>query len=308
MSPPDSSAAKVACDRASASLDLRRYADALKFAKEAIAHAPREWRGHALLSRSFLGLNDNGSALRAAEGGLGLSPDNEWLHRLRSIALVGLRRYPEALSAADEAAKLAPELGLAHYTRSRALEKLGRMDDARAAARRAVELDASDCMLRRNLGDLFLDREPKVAEGHYREALKLDARDALTLNNLGVALNKQGRRKEAAVAFKSAVIADPGLRVARVNTHETISGMMTKGGLPLVGLIIGANVVRILARAGVTTFAIGIGLAIGVFFAALVVAGIWASRSKTKRELETADPQLMEIFEKLDRDKKAGRL
>lgn len=293
--------------RAKAALDLRRFDDAIREASAAVSADPEEVSGHAFLVRAHLGRGDSAAAEKAAADGLSRHPHSEWLFRLRSLALRQQKRLPEALAAADESVKLLPDSALGHYTRALALSGMKRIPEARQSAHKAVELDPDNAEIRSHLGDLYLDREPAVAERHYRDALALEPNDACTLNNLGVALKKQGMAKEAAVAFKSAVLLDPTLAVAKRNAHSTVGELMRVGGVLGGGAIVAVQAVRLLALAG--GGGAGALIALGLFLGGGGYL-VWrlVKRQKRKDDLTNLDPQLLEIWKKLDADKKQGRL
>jgi tetratricopeptide (TPR) repeat protein len=307
LRPPDGmgpSMAQRLRERAAAALDVKRYDEAIEAATAAIASDPGHYRGHGLLAQALLGRKKHVDAQRVAEGGLAVAPDNEWLHRLRSLSLREQGQLVEALKSADESVRLAPNLGYAHYTRALALARMKRIEEARASNRRAVELDPRNADFRRDLGDLFLDKEPKTAEKHYRASLALDPTDPFALNNLGVALKRQGRAREAVVAFKSAMILDPTLGAAKRNTHSTTQEILRTG--PSVGLVVLGLLLAWGAReAGEAQLAmLAVALLVGGGGAIVVVA---VARRK-REDLSKIDPQLFDIFQRLDADKRAGRL
>ncbi len=52
----------------------------------------------------------------------------------------------------------------------------------------------------------------------------------MTLNNLGVALEGQSKIKDAALAYKAAVLIDPSLEIAKVNAKNAIHQYVHIGG------------------------------------------------------------------------------
>ncbi|MBI5368675.1 MAG: tetratricopeptide repeat protein [Planctomycetes bacterium] len=290
--------------RAQAANDLHRYEEALREAGAAVAAEPSHPESHCLLVVALSGLQRFREALAAAETGLGHAPDEPALHRLRSLMLRNLKRPQEALAAADEAVRLEPEAASAFYVRGLALVDLKRRDDARAAFAEAVRLNPHDADYRRLLGDQFLAADPRAAEAHYRGSLELDPNDAVTLNNLGVALERQKRAFEAVAAYKAAVIVDPTMETAKNNVHSAVGGLLRAGG---GGLFLLYVAVRVGAAAG--RMAGGALLAIGILVLALIY---WLYRRKRERlrveanraELERLDPQVFQIYQRLEAEKK----
>jgi tetratricopeptide (TPR) repeat protein len=292
--------------RARAALELNRFQEAAVHAARAIGEAPEMLDGYGLLGQAEIGLAKPENALATAERGLGISANSEWLHRIRSIALRQLEKHEPAVVAAREAVRLAPEVPQCHYVLAQALAARGRRKEAVAEAERALALDPTSAMYLTLLGDLHLKKKPKSAETYYRRSLAIEPQAAPTLNNLGVSLLRQRRRVEAAEAFKAAVVVDPTLRVARKNAHSTLDALLRGGGV--FGLVIGLQAVfrGLAARHGSEDFVAG-GLVVVATLVVWFAFRKWRA-SKNRKKLELADPQLLSIYEKLEADKKSGRL
>lgn len=295
--------AHPAAARAEAAIRLRRWEEALREAGVLLAADPSDSTGYAMLARAQLGRRQFAEALKAADEGLRRSPEREWLHRLRAHGLIALQRYGEGLAAADECVRLLPDACEPHLVRGEALQKLKRHADAEEELLRARELNADDFEPHRALGDLWLEKDPQRAEEHYRAALRIDATHAGVLNNLGAALARQKRRDEAALAYKAAILADPALGVAKRNAHAVVTQQVGKAAGWGTGIFALLQAGRLAATAS-APIALAF-LALGVP-AAVVIRK--RRREKRMADLKQKDPQLYAIFEKLEQDKKAGRL
>ncbi|MDO9408528.1 tetratricopeptide repeat protein, partial [Patulibacter sp.] len=129
-------------------------------------------------------------------------------------------RGRDAVAAARRAAELAPESAFAHRTVARACLALRLLPDAQAAVDQAIRLEPENADGHVLRGTLLLERSrPVEAEAAFREALRLEPHDAGALNDLGVALQRQGtdRGPEAREAFEAAARARPGDALAREN-------------------------------------------------------------------------------------------
>jgi tetratricopeptide (TPR) repeat protein len=303
--------------RARGAIELKRYEQAVEEAGRAIAADPTSSDGHGLLSQAQHGMRRYEQALKTAEAALALAPEDEWLHRLRSIALLDLGRPREALAAVDEALRLEPASATAHGLRARCLIKMANYVPARQALKRAIEIAPETAWLHRVRGDLELDdHHDLAAERAYREALRCSPHDAVAFNNLGVALQRQGRAQDAALAFKSAVLLDPTLQVAKQNTHSQVKSMTGPvaagvgiGGAALAKacLMASPSVARSSSDGDGTTFLVFLVVAaLVVLVVALAVRSV--KRSHAEQKIKDLDPQLWDMYEKLERDKRDGRL
>lgn len=300
----DSDPAPHSLDRARAAISLGRHHEALELAGVAVAENPSNPQAHVVLVGALSGLGRLRDALAAAQAGLGHAPDSGTLHAQHSLILHDLGRFRESVAAADEAIRLSPHSALAFYARGLALAGLKAMDRARTAHEEAVRLDPGDADYRRALGNTFLASHPRTAESHFRASLELDPTNALTLNNLGVALERQKRPLEAAAAFKAAILMDPTLEVAKQNVKSTVDGLLAVSGGSLFGVYFLFRFAGLAAKG--TTFA-AIPLVV-----ALVLAIVWLVRRQDgKRQveanraaLERLDPQIFEIYRRLEAEKK----
>jgi tetratricopeptide (TPR) repeat protein len=294
--------------RAEAALEVGRAEEAERAARGALGADPSSEAAHGLLARALLQQGRHEEALRAAEEGLAVAPDSEWLHRLRAVQLQALGQLPEALAATDEAVRLAPDLAQVHHARSLVLEAMKKVPEARAAAERAIELDPERAGSHAQLGDLWLDADPARAERHYRESLTLDPESPRALNNLGYALSKLKRHREAALAFRSAVLLDPSMEIAKKNARSAIS-RATGGWALLAGAIAvtqGAKWLNRLTRHSadwgwLRGWAVGIGVA-----GLAATLGTWAwRRTAGLRRLAATEPLLYGIHQRLEADRRS---
>jgi tetratricopeptide (TPR) repeat protein len=241
------------------------------------------------------------------EAGLSRHPDSEWLHQARALALWRWHRLGPALAAAEEALRLDARSAGAHNVRSLVLLAMRRVPEARAAAERALAIAPDVAVYHAQLGDAWLRESPAVAEGHYRASLELDPEKPLTLNNLGVALRRQGRFEEAAQAFKGALALDPSLALAKVNLFSVSNPMMGRRWLawPAVPLCIALPLV--VGRYGLTgPGAWGSWAVIGANV--LYVLGlVWLSESG-RRTQASERPGIHAVRSRIEADLDAGRI
>ncbi len=108
-----------------------------------------------------------------------------------------------------------------------AYESSGQLDLAAGEYRRALRLDSHHARARVNLGNMEAARGRwRSAESCYRRALTDSSTDYDAMNNLAVALLRQGRRLEEARALAEHAVAAGGERdsVYRATLAEVKSG------------------------------------------------------------------------------------
>lgn len=179
--------------QAGAFIELKRYQRAVDALLPHLAHAPDDHHALCLLAQAYLGLNDDVKALGAAQNAVRTTPDDEWALRLLSSALMMSGRYHQARDAADRARQADPREWRCHVQRANVDLAFARVDDLSwAAAYRAVELAPDEASTHQVLGRVALAaRIPKLAEQQFRAALAIDPDNAVSQNNLAVALMRR---------------------------------------------------------------------------------------------------------------------
>ena len=66
----------------------------------------------------------------------------------------------------------------------------------------------------------LMKKRYREAELVFRQVLTIAPTNSASLNYLGVSLHSQGKHKDAALAFKSALIINPNLEAAKSNTRS----------------------------------------------------------------------------------------
>jgi tetratricopeptide (TPR) repeat protein len=196
-------------DRAQLLLQQSRPADAERETLLALSEDPDSARGHAYLALSRIDLQKHTEALAAAQRAVALSPDDPFSHHILAVVLNRLDREKEARAAIEEAIRLDPDneahfavlasvhLSLRDWTaaleaaeqglsinpedvqcanlRSMALVRLGRKEEAMQTVDYALERAPESAWSHANQGWNCLHRnDPKRAQDHFREALRLE--------------------------------------------------------------------------------------------------------------------------------------
>jgi serine/threonine protein kinase/Flp pilus assembly protein TadD len=229
--------------------DQRHYKESEKAIREAIRLLPNYPEAHYNLGVLLRLQGKHKEAEEAIREAIRRKHNFPEAHTSLGLALGEQRRYPEAEQAHREAIRLKPDYALAHNNLGVVLNARGKHKDAEAALREAIRLDRDDPDAYFNLGIALnaqgkyleaatayrevIRRRPDDAEAYnqlgavlhdglrqYQEAEKafraairqaslLDRNFPMAHYNLGIALDSQGRHKEAAAAFREAIRLKP---------------------------------------------------------------------------------------------------
>jgi tetratricopeptide (TPR) repeat protein len=135
-----------------------------------------------------------------------------------SRVLIEQKRYDDAIGKLTTAGEVDPESATVPRLMARAHSAKGEFEPAVDAYRRAIALDGSDAWSMNNLGLLYLEHGfVEDALAYLAKAVQMNENVAAFHNNLGMALEHQGRFVAAATAYKGALTADPGYKKAKAN-------------------------------------------------------------------------------------------
>jgi tetratricopeptide (TPR) repeat protein len=264
-------------------LEVHRYDDAEKEARRAIAAAPDDWYGHALLAQIQLRKGQPKEALASASQAAALAPDLEWPHRLRALALAELKRFRESVEAAETAVACEPELPEALYVLAMAQMEVKRLDEAGATAEQLRSIAPDSRLPYAALGLIAMERKRWTdAELHLRKALEIQPDSMEDLNNLGIVFQRSGRKKEAIELFHRAAALDPRSDLARKNLAGSIARYAGTGGLLAYAAI------RIASAAGREN------ASVVVVVLVLVVFAVWIF--VRRRRFQALDPRLRDFY------------
>ena len=136
----------------------------------------------------------------------------------------------------------------------------------------------------------------------------MDPNDAEALNNLGVSLENQGNLRDAALAYKSAVLLDPTWKTAKNNTTSAVDRYLATGSGITVLLFYFAIKVAYHAGQGTDSISESAEIIFGVLVVTFVLAAIGtviyqrSVRGARRKELQSKDPQLLEIYNTIKRN------
>ncbi len=292
--------------KASTANDVGRHDLAQQLAVQAIGMAPGNPECYGELARACIGLSQYKDAETNSRHGLELDPANDWLMQLLILALCGQKRFEDALPVAEILVESFPDRWHTHLRKGKVLSGLGRHDEAVTFFGTAVRLgpDESATHFGLGMGLMNLEKFPE-AEQHFRTSLKLSPNDAMALNNLGVCLQHQKKMKDAALAFNAAILIDPTQATTKSNAKYAISQFLASGAIlaVLIQLVAMAGFFLLYGSKLDPTTKGMITLAGGLLTVALMAAAIFGGRRIRTRQLESADPQVLAIYQALTRDR-----
>ncbi len=128
-----------------------------------------------------------------------------------------------ALNVSAGILKARPDDEAALLVQGDALAQLGRRQEAEASFRRVIARDPGSAAASRGLGRLLLASDPAMAEATFQQAIRNDARDAASLNDLGIARDLLGRHAEAQTAYRQALAVSPDMSAATANLALSLS-------------------------------------------------------------------------------------
>ncbi len=271
--------------RAEALLEVDRPRDALALLFEALRLEPENHRVLARIAGAYLALNDHKTALKFANETVRVAPELEWGHRVRSIVLLNLGDKREAYRAAERAAQLDPENLLVLNQLFSVMRASGMRAEAWNVAHRMVNIGPSVSAAHINLGLIHLEYKQFVdAEAAFRRALTLEPESWPALNNLGVALQGQGRHQDAVEFFYRAAQLNPSRPLPRNNLmlagKKYLSGPATV--IAVVFVVLVANVIGLLK--------LDDNSAAAVIWAAIILAIVGVSLDRRRRLKNLKEP------------------
>lgn len=208
-------------------IDLRRYADAARAARDMIARAPDASAGYVSLARALHAQNDP-DAIGAAQEGVRKAPRDAWPLALLACVLDHFGRHADALAPAEEAVRLNPRYAWGWSMLSRVLNNLGRYAESLAKAHEGLRLDplSADLICRRGWAEYHSGNRAEAART-ADEGLTHHPNSPALLNLLGYAKRglaeaTWGRarvrlHREADAHAREAVRLEPGQAVYRDN-------------------------------------------------------------------------------------------
>lgn len=157
-----------------------RGKDALEMAKQALNYDASNPYHHSVLAKAYWSIKDYKNALKAIEAAIEIEPYDSHFYYLRGNIAYAQRDWDFALRNAEKALEINPENVAAINLRSMALVNLNRKEEASETADYALHKNPENPYSHANKGWAELEKgNHKEAQGHFREALRLDPMNEL---------------------------------------------------------------------------------------------------------------------------------
>ncbi len=165
----------------------------------------------------FLGMlraqcGDASEGLQLLRKACKLRPDLAPVHYNMGIALRKQGDLEGALRSFGDAVDVDAGMTEAHLSRARILRLLGRGHAAADALREAIALQPGSSLLHRTLAEMLAadgDEQSEETAAHFRSAAELDQQFIEQAGHLGMMLQRNGRRREAAALLEQMVGSQP---------------------------------------------------------------------------------------------------
>lgn len=209
------------------------YSDAVKLFSLYSEQKPENPWGPYMLGLSAFKVGAFEMSQNAFEAALELDPKHQ--KSLLNLARVFLstERADEALDVIDKAREIDGSVPDVHRLKGRALHALSQLTEAADAYRDAIRIDNRDAWSMNNLALVLIDEGfHELAISPLARAVELNPDVAVFFNNLGMALEHTGQFRDAETAYASALEVDASYtkaiaNLSRVQTVDQDIGLTT---------------------------------------------------------------------------------
>ena len=200
-----------------------RPADAERFLRECLSQDPTNVSALHLLAVCLQSADKRErEALEVIDRAIGLEPEWSALHTRRSMILSSLQRTKEARIAAQTAITLSPEDSAAHAAHAYSYLGEARWAEAEAGARTALTFDADDTLAQNVLSQsLVFQKKTAASQADVAARLSRNPEDPFTHYNAGYAALREGDYRKAEGHFLEALRLDASFDAAREGLLES---------------------------------------------------------------------------------------
>lgn len=210
-------------------LEVGRGEEAVKQCVKYLSSNPECTQGRRYLVRAHLALEEYDKAEQAAMALIKLAPEDAFPYYLRSLACENLKQFNSSFSMAKTAVQIDPENEYYLHQLAECELQQGMLKKAKVTAQTLVTVAPNSENAHELLGRICLETEDyKLAEKHYREALRFDPNASSTLNNLALSLSGQNKTPEAIDVLFNALKLKPHDETLKSNTFLFVKKHLDK--------------------------------------------------------------------------------
>jgi tetratricopeptide (TPR) repeat protein len=201
-----------------AAYHAKRYEEAIAIFEAYVSRRPQNAWGHYMLALSTWKTGDLTRSEQAFEQTLRIDPRHIKSYVNLGRVLTAQGRHDDAIERLTHAADIDPDSLEVHRLLGRTYHLHGKTAEAEHAYRRALEVNARDAWSLNYLGLVLIETDrPDEALPLLIQAVQLRKDVAEFHNNLGLALEHAGHVNAAATAYGSALRVDPSYDAAKQN-------------------------------------------------------------------------------------------
>jgi tetratricopeptide (TPR) repeat protein len=236
--------------RAELLIEISRWREAVHQLHLYLSVYPNDYHTLCELARCYYELEELQTALDFTRKAIESDPETEWAYRLQSLIYRESHEYDKALQCAEVCVRKSPFQLYSLQTLAYSQIKKWRMEDAEKTISVMLQNHPDELMTHDVCGYLALKKEDwKNAEIHFKEALKIDANQVNSLNNLGVVYLNQSQKStsradrkkfanQSIECFERAIKASPTFKLAQDNLKSAKTGSKIDSRIS-VGMVIG---------------------------------------------------------------------
>ena len=213
--------AAAATQRGRVLLEQRRYPEAEKYFRDALANDPNDPEALYFLAVCQTNQNRHKDALETIDRTLAVAPEMADFHALRAFILVDLHRSGDALKASEEALRIEPDSDFALTARAAAFLSRNEWATAELAARKALDLNPENSIAANQLAHaLRLQNRLQESAEQTGYMLSQDPESGDNHSTAGWLALQRGDGRKAEEHFLEALRLDAGNESAKAGLKE----------------------------------------------------------------------------------------
>ena len=195
---------------------MGEHARAVSELEEVIKRMPQSAITHFNLALSYYEMGQLDPAVPHLQAALALEPYYTRAEELLGTIWSQKKDYARARASFEHLLKIAPDNYAAQFNLGVIAAFEGKWDEGESRLRRVLQTDSNSADAHNALGSLYLRRGALAqAKASFANAIRLRPAFAWAHYNLGLALDREDKKEDAAREFRAALDADPKFTAAR---------------------------------------------------------------------------------------------